>query len=291
MSTGRRSVPAHAASRRATPSRHRLPRTGRGLAGRAPGTAAGRTQAALAGRTPVALVSHIARTMPWGALLAGCGAGICICLAVALFRGAGQQSADIVLGIRGGFVPVMAGIAFLLHDPYRQLAAASPAPAWLTSAVRVALALPVLTVTCWVQLHLAGRALGADLRAAAGRGPGAEAASLPWIALAGEFTAWCGLALAAAAVLARTRWQDLGGVAAALCALAMLAIFGLAPLHALPAQFADMTKPDQHAWTMAWRLWAAVTPAALALAAWASRDPWLRMRAVPAGRGPRSGLG
>jgi len=69
-----------------------------------------------------------------------------------------------------------------------------------------------------------------------------SSAALPWLGLAAELAAWCLLALAAAAVVARTRWQDLGGVLAALSALAGLAILGLAPLHMLPTAFvAQMT--------------------------------------------------
>lgn len=221
------------------------------------------------------LARHVAGTMPWGPLLAGCGTGICVSLAAALSRGATQQPPQIVLGVRASFVPVMVGLAFLLHDPHRQLTAALPARAWLTSAVRVALALPVVAVTCSAELYVAAQALAANLRAA-----GAGSVALPWTALAAEFAAWCLLALAAGAVVARTRWHDLGGVVAAPCAIAALAILGLAPLHLLPTAFTDMTAAERHAWTLAWRLWAGFSLAAIAAAAWASRDPWLRARVV-----------
>jgi hypothetical protein len=230
-----------------------------------------------AGRLPLALAGPVARTMPWGPLLAGCGTGICVGLAVALFRGLSQSPPAIAAGVRASFVPVVTGLAFLLHDPHRQLTVALPVRAWLPSAVRVALALPVLGATSGAELYLAARALAADLR-----GMGAGPAGLPWIALAAELAAWCLLALAAAAVVARTRWHDLGGVVAALSAIAVLAFLGLAPLHLLPTAFIGMTAAQRHAWTLAWQLWAVVAVAAAALATWASRDPWRRARLRPA---------
>jgi hypothetical protein len=228
-----------------------------------------------AGRPLLALAGPVARTMPWGPLLAGCAAGICVGLAMALFRGPTLSPPGIVLGVRASFVPVMTGLAFLLHDPHRQLTAALPVRAWLASAVRVALALPVLGATAGAEFVLAARALAADPR-----GPGAGPAALPWTALAAELAAWCLLALAAAALMARTRWHDVGGVVAALGALATLAVLALAPLHLLPTAFTDMTAAERQAWTLAWRLWLAVALLAAALAAWASRDPWLRTRVI-----------
>ncbi len=74
---------------------------------------------------------------------------------------------------------------------------------------------------------------------------------------------------------------------AALGAFVLLAILGLAPLHLLPTAFGDMTAAERHAWTLAWRLWAVVALAAAALAAWASRDPWLRAWVVPVRRSNR----
>lgn len=227
-----------------------------------------------AARRPLlALAAPVARTMPWGPLLAGCGAGICVAQAMALFRGPLQSPPGVVLGLRGSFVPVMTGLAFLLHDPHRQLTAALPVRAWLAPAVRVVLALPVLGATAGAEFALAARALAADAR-----GPDARPAVLPWTPLAAELAAWCLLALAAAALTARTRWHDVGGVMAALGALATLAVLALAPLHLLPTAFTDMTAAERQAWTQAWRLWLVVALLAAALAAWASRDPWLRVR-------------
>ena len=226
-------------------------------------------------RRPVlALAGPVARTMPWGPLVAGCGTGICVGLAMALFHGPMQSPPGIMLGLRASFVPVMTGLAFLLHDPHRQLTGALPVRAWLTSAVRAALALPALGVTAWAEFYLAGRALAAY----PGDGAGARPAGLPWAAMAAELAAWCLLALAAAALTARTRWHDVGGVMAALGALATLAVLALAPLHLLPAAFTDMTAAERQAWAQAWRLWLVVALLAAALAARASRDPWLRVR-------------
>ena len=234
-------------------------------------------------RRPVlALAGPVARTMPWGPLVAGCGTGICVAQAMALFRGPLQSPPGVVLGLRASFVPVMTGLAFLLHDGHRQLTGALPVRAWLTSAVRAALALPLLCATAGAELVLAARALAADPRR-----PGAGPVALPWTALAAELAAWCLLALAAAALTARTRWHDVGGVVAALGALATLAVLALAPLHLLPTAFTGMTAAERQAWTLAWRLWLVVAVLAAALAAWASRDPWLRTRLRPVARAGR----
>jgi 1,4-dihydroxy-2-naphthoyl-CoA hydrolase len=229
-----------------------------------------------AGRPLLALAGPAARTIPWGPLLAGCGAGVCAGLAMALFRGPIRSPPGVMLGLRAGFVPVMTGLAFLLDDPHRQLTAALPVRAWLTRAVRVLLALPVICATAWAEFVLGTRALAADPR-----GPDARPAALPWTALAAELAAWCLLALAAAAIMARTRWHDVGGVVAALGALATIAVLAVAPLHLLPTAFTDMTAAERQAWTLAWRLWLVVALVAAALAAWASRDPWLRTRLRP----------
>jgi hypothetical protein len=235
-----------------------------------------------AGRPLLALARPVARIMPWGALLAGCGVAVCVGLAMALFRGPLQSPPGVLLGLRASFVPVMTGLAFLLHDPHRQLTAALPVRAWLTPAVRVALALPALCATACAEFVLAARALAADPSR-----PGAGPAALPWTPLAAELAAWCLLALAAAALTARTRWHDVGGVVAALGALATLAVLALAPLHLLPTAFTGMTAAERQAWTLAWRLWLVVAVLAAALAAWASRDPWLRTRLRPVARAGR----
>ena len=88
------------------------------------------------------------------------------------------------------------------------------------------------------------------------------------------------MALAAGAAIGRTRWQDLGGAAAAPCAFAVLGLLGAAPLRLLPTQFADMNTAQHHAWALAWHEWALTGVLAVALACWSSRDSWYRLPAV-----------
>jgi hypothetical protein len=200
--------------------------------------------------------------MPWVPLLAGCCAGIVATGVLALFaRGLAQPS---VLGTwtRAAFVPVVAGVAFLLHDPYRQLAGALPVRAWLTTALRVALALPLLAGTCGAELWLADAA--SRLEGGLAAGFAAE--------LAVEFAAAATIALAAAAAVARGRWHDLGGALAAPGALAALALLVLlAPhlqrQHLLPSRLLTPQLPPS-----------LLAAAAAALVCWASRDPWRRLR-------------
>jgi hypothetical protein len=225
----------------------------------------------------MSLVVHVAGITAWGPLLAGCLTGIGVVVTLRIFAGPIETPPSLGIGIRASFVPVIAGLAFLLHDPHRQLTAALPARAWLTPALRVAMALPVLGLGCAVQLLVAGRALAADLQAA-----GKPPAALPWLALAAELIAWCALALALAAGLERTRWHDLAGIVAAIGAMAVVGALALVPLHLLPATIADMTTAQQRQWAWAWQLWAAAAAAAAVIAGWAAGDPWRRIARRPA---------
>jgi hypothetical protein len=229
-----------------------------------------------------ALTGHVAGMMPWGPLLAGCLTGIAVTVALRIFAGPTESPANLSVGIRASFVPVVAGLAFLLHDPHRQLTGALPARAWLTPAVRVAMALPVLALSGTIQLQITARALAADLSA-----PGRPAA-LPWIALTTELAAWCALALALAAGFERTRWHDMAGFLAAVSALAVVGALTLLPLHLLPTAITDMTGTQQRQWATAWRVWTAVGAAGILTADWAAGDPWRRAR-LPHGTQCRGG--
>jgi hypothetical protein len=211
--------------------------------------------------------------LPWGALLAGCLTGIGVTAALRIFAGTIETPVELGAGVRASFVPVIAGLAFLLQDPHRQLTGALPAPSWLTPTIRVALAVPVLVLAGAIQLHLAARALAVDLHAT-----DQPAAGLPWVALTAELAAWCALALALAAGLERTRWRDLAGVASAASVLATVGVLALTPLHPLPAAIIFMTGAQRHHWTAAWRLWVAAGGAAALVALWAAGDPWRRVR-------------
>ena len=212
--------------------------------------------------------------MPWGTLLAGCAGGLAISVAAYQFAEPFQQPADITLTVRAGFVPIVAAVAFLLDDPHRNLTASLPAPAWLTSAARLALALPMLALTAWLQFELAAAELGIDVRS-----QHLSAARVPWAAVCAEFLAWSAIALTAAALAARTRWHDLGGAIGAPAALAFIGLLAFTPLHLFPAAFTGLTPPQRSVWVHAeWGWWAIGLLAGL-LACWACRDPWLRIPA------------
>ncbi len=224
------------------------------------------------------LAWHVAGLLPWGPLLAGCLAGIGVAAALRIFAGPIETPVDLGAGIRASFVPVVAGLAFVMHDPYRQLTGALPAWPWLTPAIRVGLALPVLALSCLIQLQVAARALAADLHTVNHGLASHGVAGLPWVAFTAEFAAWCALAIALAASLDRTRWRDQSGFAAAALALAMVGGLALLPVHLLPAAITAMTSAQRQHWTDAWRLWVTCGVAAAMIASWAAGDPWRRLR-------------
>ena len=204
-----------------------------------------------------AALPHLAATMPWGTLLGGCAIGLAISLVAYRLAGPAADTAGVTAVLRAAFIPLVLVAAFLAADPHRGLVAALPAPAWLTAATHTALALPVLVVTAAFQLHLAAAELAAAERHTL------VPAHLPWRALSGELAVAAAIALATASVVARTRWHELGGAIAAPVSLAVIV--------ATQGAWADVT----------WRR-LLVGALAVATAAWAQRDPWLRWRtAVP----------
>lgn len=230
---------------------------------------------------------HLARTIPWGALVAGCGVGLGISLAAYGLAHPFQEPVNVILiTVRAGFVPLAAAVAFVATDPYRNLTPALPAPAWLSTAAHVVIALPALALTACVQFVLAAAQLKIDLRS-----QGLATEHLPWAALSGELTAWSAITLAAAAVVARTRWNDLGGAIAAPAALAFVAFLAVMPLHLFPASLTGSTSSVRAAWLRSGWSWWALGLLATVVTCWASRDPWSRLRSAPLrlGEARRSG--
>jgi hypothetical protein len=233
------------------------------------------------------LARYVARTLAWGPLLAGCLAGAGITVALLIFSGPIETPPDLATGVRASFVPVLAGLAFLLHDPQRQVAGALPAKAWRVPVTRLVITLPVLGLTGLIQMLVAGRALADNLRET-----GQIAAPLPWPGLVTELAAWCLLALALGAGIGRTRWQDVAGVVAAVGAMAVIGAAALLPLHLTPAAIVAMTAAQHRQWVMAWRVWAVAAAICAAAAWWAAGDPWRRLRSRLVWRLPaaRAGL-
>jgi hypothetical protein len=227
--------------------------------------------------TILAVAPHVARAMPWGTLLSGCLLGVAV-------SGTGHQLASpyaspsaTLLTVRASFIPVAAGLAFLVRDPQRTLTSALPVRAWLTTAIRALLAVPVVAVASGAGMFLASSDIHREL------GPAAAAAGNPVpLALAAEVAAWAAVALALAMVAARTRWADLGGAVAAPAALAVIGLLlwrvpGLAPS---PGISSSGGQPD---WGTADAAWLAAACLAAVVACLASRDPWRRL---PLAAGP-----
>ncbi len=211
-------------------------------------------------RIGAAALPRLAGTMPWVPLLAGCVVGLAVSVTGRIF--AAPSHPNIAAGLficRAGFALVVAGQAFLLADPHRPVAASMPAPAWLTTAIRVLLATPVVAVTAAVQLGLAAAALPEVL---------------PWASLAAELAGWSAVALAFAAALQRTRWHDAAGVLTVALALAGVAVLGQLPWPWFPAAIGSHAASA--AWARAGWLWLGACAAGLAVAAWSSRDSWER---------------
>jgi hypothetical protein len=204
-------------------------------------------------RVPRAALPHLAATMPWGTLFGGCAIGLAASVVAYRFAGPAPDAAGVSAALRAAFVPLALVAAFLAADPHRDLVAALPAPAWLAAATHTALALPVLAGTAALQLRLAAAEL------AIGQRYTSVPAHLPWPALLAELGAATAIALATASVVARTRWHELGGAIAAPVSLAVIAV-----AHVALAGFTGRL-------LLAGAL-------ALATAAWAQRDPWLRLR-------------
>jgi fluoroquinolone transport system permease protein len=222
-------------------------------------------------------VTHLARTMPWLPLLAGCSAGV-VMLAMARLSGGLQQPSAIVAVIRLGFVPVITGLSFLLHDPGRHLGSSFPAPGRLPAAAHLILAVPLLAATTWIQFGLATVAPRAGPHSA-----GAVPHPLPRAALSVELTACCALTIAVAALIARSHWDHLGGAVAAPVTLALIIALGIEPpLHLLSA-FPAATRATHASWEHVHQEWALLMLIAASLACWASRDRWSRLHAPRGG--------
>jgi hypothetical protein len=202
-----------------------------------------------------ALGRHVAGTMPWTTLVAGCaaGTGLLALLAYTTSQALGPNVVALT------FLPAVAALAFVPRDPFRPAAQAAPAPAWLTSAGQTLLAVPVLAVTCWGQLRLMDHT--------AIRPPGVY----PLIA---ELTGWCAVSVAIAAGCDRSRYADLGGAVAAPVSLAIIAITRYVPR----IDRLLVTPPGTaRAVTIAWYI---VAAAALVIGCAALRDRWRRYTRV-----------
>lgn len=205
------------------------------------------------------LARPITRTMPWATLMAGCLAGTAFLTLMA--RVAGTSHSPLDLGTaRLAFLPAVAALAFVLRAPFRPLTQATPVPAWLGPAGHLALAAPVVAVTCWIQLRIVAHTAPSP---ALSHPP----AVYPVIA---QLAGWCAITVAAAACADRSRFADLGGAVAAPVSFAVIALAWYVPVTSRL-----LTEPPAtaHAVAMAWY---AIATAGLALSCAAMRDHWHR---------------
>jgi hypothetical protein len=201
----------------------------------------------------------VTRTMPWVTLITGCLAGTAF-LAV-LARVADTSHAPLGLGAaRLALLPAIAALAFVLGAPFRPVTQATPVPAWLAPAGHIALAAPVLAVTCWAQLRIVARTSPPHTLSHL-------PASYPLIA---QLTGWCAVTVAAAACADRSRYADLGGVIAAPVSFAAIALAWYAPAT---SRFLVGPPATAHGVTFAWY---SIATAGLALSCAAMRDRWHR---------------
>lgn len=214
---------------------------------------------------------HLARTMPWPVLLAGCAVGLSISLVEHLFARPSQSPTTIIIVVRVAFVPLVAASAFLTSDPLdHDLATALPAPAWLSTVMSVIFALPILGLSAWLQLALTASALRISEPATA---------HLPWLSLVVELGAWSVFAIAAATSISRTRWNELAGAIAVPVALAFVGVLAFAPLRLLPAAPSPtgLASPEHAAWLRSDWSWCALGLAAALVTLFAGRDRWRRL--------------
>ena len=205
------------------------------------------------------LARPVTRTMPWVTLISGCLAGTAF-LAV-LARVADTSHAPPGPGTaRLAFLPAIAALAFVLRAPFRPVTQATPVPAWLVPAGHIALAAPVLAVTCWAQLRIVAHTIPPHTLSH-------QPAIYPLIA---QLTGWCAVTVAAAACADRSRYADLGGAIAAPVSFAAIALAWYAPVT---SRLLIEPPATAHAVTIAWY---SIATAGLALSCAAMRDRWHR---------------
>jgi hypothetical protein len=208
-------------------------------------------------RAVAGLARHIFRAMPWVTLIEGCASGTVVLAVMAHFAGHSPLNQD---NVRVTFLPAVGALAFVPHVHFRPVIQTTPVPMWLAPAGQVLLAVPVLALTCWVQLELM-----------TGTYPAQAAKQLPAVyPLIAQLAGWSLLSLSIAACCERTRYAALSGAIAAPVTFVAIALASfIAPLdrHLL-------SPPDTaRAVTIAWY---SIAAGALAVAIFAIRDQWHR---------------
>jgi hypothetical protein len=206
------------------------------------------------------LVRHIARMLPWATLLAGCLTSIALFTVLARVAVVEHDTTVLDQGtVRLCLLPAVAALAFVVRAQFRPLTLVTPVPAWVTSAGQLLLTVPVLVLTCWVQLRILALATGSHP-------PPAD----PTYALAVQLLGWATLPVAAAACVARSRYADLGGAIAAPITFVLIAVASYTPGI---GKF--LVRPDAMLHSVVTG-WSAIAAAALTVTCLAMRDSWHR---------------
>ena len=203
------------------------------------------------------LARHIASTMPWVTLIAGCASGTVVLAVMAHFAGQSPLNQD---NIRVTFLPAVGALAFVPHVNFRPVIQTTPVPTWIAAAGQVLLAVPVLALTCWAQLTLMTSTY-----------PARDAKHLPAVyPLIAQLTGWCLLSLSIAACCERTRYAALSGAIAAPVTFVAIGVAAfIPPLDRYLLSPPETARIDAIAWY-------SISAAALAVAIVAIRDQWHR---------------
>jgi hypothetical protein len=215
------------------------------------------------------LALPIARTMPWVPLIIGCLAGAGYLAVMAHVADASHWLLGPVYA-HEAFIPAVAGLAFVVRAPFRPLTQVTPVPGWIAPVGHLLLAAPILAATCWAQLRI--EAHNAAAPSVATLTAGSPPTVYPLIA---QLTAWCAVAVAAAACVDRSRYADLGGAMAVPVTAVTIALAWFVPVtHKVLAEPPATARGVTAAWYV-------IAAAALALTCAEVRDGWHRYKLKP----------
>jgi hypothetical protein len=202
---------------------------------------------------------HAILMTPWATLVGGFAAGTAVLALLAYFAGTSHTPLDQTT-VRLTLLPAVAALAFVPHAPLRPLTPSAPLPGWIVPAAQIVFAVPVLVLTCWVQLLIMAHTHPATSRH-----------HLPAVyPLIAQLTGWAALAPAIATCCDRSRYADLAGPIAAPLTLAVIAFAWFTP----GVKDLLVTRPaTPRTATIAWYTIAA---ASVALTAAALGDTWYR---------------
>jgi hypothetical protein len=203
------------------------------------------------------LARHVARTTPWITLLVGCASGTAV---LAVLAHVDQGSPLSQNTVRATFLPAVAALAFVPHVYFRPVIQATRVPSWTAATGQTLLALPVLALTCWVQLRLMTSTYPAG-------SAGHIAAVYPLLA---QFAGWSMITVAIAACCERSRYAALSG---AIAVPVSFTIIAAATFTAAIARHLVTPPATARAATIAWY---AIAAGALAVTCLALRDQWQR---------------